>query len=115
RLALRDWHGIESEIEDPYRFGTIITGFDLHLHSEGKLNEAWNTLGAHCMTIDDVAGVHFAVWAPNAEVVSVAGDFNSWDTRRHPMPVCGRFFCRGRRQGMRTSIWCGRGIRDISS
>jgi 1,4-alpha-glucan branching enzyme len=85
RLALRDWDGIESEIEDPYRFGAVITGFDLHLHSEGKLNEAWNTLGAHCMTIDGVAGVHFAVWAPNAEVVSVAGDFNSWDTRRHPM------------------------------
>jgi len=85
RLGLRDWHGVESEIEDPYRFGAIITEFDLHLHSEGKLNEAWNTFGAHCMTIDGVAGVHFAVWAPNAEVVSIAGDFNSWDTRRHPM------------------------------
>ncbi|HVW11218.1 MAG TPA: 1,4-alpha-glucan branching protein GlgB [Bryobacteraceae bacterium] len=85
RLALRDWHGVASEMEDPYRFGTVITGFDLHLHSEGKLYEAWNTLGAHPMTMDGVEGVHFAVWAPNAEVVTVAGDFNFWDTRRHPM------------------------------
>ncbi|HVV44790.1 MAG TPA: 1,4-alpha-glucan branching protein GlgB, partial [Bryobacteraceae bacterium] len=85
RLLLRDWHGMESEVEDPYRFGTVITGFDLHLHSEGKLYEAWNTLGAHPMTMDGVEGVHFAVWAPNAEVVTVAGDFNFWDTRRHPM------------------------------
>ena len=42
-------------------------------------------MGAHCMTVDGVAGVRFAVWAPNAETVSVAGDFNQWDTRRHPM------------------------------
>ena len=62
-------------IEDPYRFGTIITSFDLHLHSEGKLYESWNTMGAHCMTVDGVDGVRFAVWAPNAETVSVAGDF----------------------------------------
>jgi 1,4-alpha-glucan branching enzyme len=85
RLHFRDWQGGTAVIEDPYRFGTVITSFDLHLHSEGRLLESWNTMGAHCMTIDGVTGVRFAVWAPNAETVSVAGDFNAWDTRRHPM------------------------------
>ena len=85
RLRAQDWNGHTAIVEDPYRFGTIITSFDLHLHSEGKLYESWNTMGAHCMTVDGVGGVRFAVWAPNAETVSVAGDFNSWDTRRHPM------------------------------
>ncbi len=85
RFQVRDWHGMESSLEDPYRFGPLITSFDLHLHFEGKLYESWNTMGAHCLTVDGVTGVRFAVWAPNAETVSVAGDFNSWDTRRHPM------------------------------
>src|ERR1700721_2546268 len=70
QLQTRDWHGATSLIDDAYRFGTIITSFDLHLHSEGKLYESWNTMGAHCMTVDGVAGVRFAVWAPNAETVS---------------------------------------------
>jgi 1,4-alpha-glucan branching enzyme len=85
QLQIQDWSGATAVIDDPYRFGTIITSFDLHLHSEGKLYEAWDSLGAHCVTIDGLAGVRFAVWAPNAETVSVAGDFNAWDTRRHPM------------------------------
>ncbi len=72
-------------IEDPYRFPPIITEFDLHLHGEGTLQEAWHTFGAHLHEIDGVAGVRFAVWAPNAEFVSVTGDFNDWDARRHPM------------------------------
>ena len=87
RLQARDWQGATAVTEDAYRFGAIITSFDLHLHSEGKLYESWNTMGAHPMTIDGIAGVRFAVWAPNAETVSVAGDFNQWDTRRHPMRV----------------------------
>ena len=85
QFHVTDWHGMASIVDDPYRFGTIITSFDLHLHSEGKLYESWNTMGAHCMSMDGVDGVRFAVWAPNAETVSVAGDFNSWDTRRHPL------------------------------
>ena len=75
----------EKTIEDPYRFGPIITDFDLHLHSEGTLYEAWNSFGAHLATLDGVPGVRFAVWAPNAATVSVAGDFNEWDPRRHVM------------------------------
>ena len=71
-------------LDDPYRFGTIITDFDLHLSAEGTSTKP-GTLGAHPATVDGVAGVRFAVWAPNAETVSVTGEFNDWDTRRHPM------------------------------
>jgi 1,4-alpha-glucan branching enzyme len=71
--------------EDPYRFPLILDEADLYLHTEGTLYEGWHSLGAHPANIEGVAGVRFAVWAPNAEYVSVAGDFNGWDTRRHPM------------------------------
>jgi 1,4-alpha-glucan branching enzyme len=85
RFRIEDYHGGEKVLEDPYRFGPIITDFDLHLHSEGTLYEAWNSFGSHLTTVDGVPGVRFAVWAPNAATVSVAGDFNDWDTRRHTM------------------------------
>src|SRR5579862_4189293 len=77
--------GREIEFEDPYRFGPQISDEDLYLHGEGTLHEAWHTLGAHLTESEGVAGVRFAVWAPNAECVAVAGEFNDWDTRRHPM------------------------------
>ena len=79
------WDGLEVEIDDPYHFGPQISESDLYLHTEGTLNEAWLTLGAHPVVSEGVAGVRFAVWAPNAETVSLAGEFNDWDTRRHPM------------------------------
>ncbi|HSB16717.1 MAG TPA: 1,4-alpha-glucan branching protein GlgB [Bryobacteraceae bacterium] len=85
RLRLKLWNGHTVEIEDPYRFPPLLSGYDLHLHAEGTLHEAFHTLGAHLVQCDGVTGVRFAVWAPNAEVVSVVGDFNEWDTRRHPM------------------------------
>jgi 1,4-alpha-glucan branching enzyme len=85
RLRIETWHAGEKVIEDPYRFGPIISDFDLHLHSEGTLYEAWETFGSHVTTVVGVKGVRFSVWAPNAITVSVAGDFNEWDTRRHPM------------------------------
>jgi len=85
RFLVRDWQEVESVIEDPYRFGPIITDFDLHLHAEGTLYESWRSFGAHLATLEGVDGVRFAVWAPNAEVVAVVGDFNQWDTRRHVM------------------------------
>jgi 1,4-alpha-glucan branching enzyme len=72
-------------IDDPYRFGPIISNFDLHLHTEGTLLRAWETFGAHPQTIDGVSGVRFALWAPYALSVTVTGIFNDWDTRRHPM------------------------------
>src|SRR4051794_33552587 len=73
------------EIVDPYRYGQVISDFDLHLFSEGTHYRAWDKLGSHCLTIDGIQGVHFAVWAPNAQRVSVIGDFNRWDGRTHVM------------------------------
>ena len=81
RLRLRLWDGREIEIDDPYRYGPQISDSDLYLHTEGTLYEAWRTLGAHVTT----SGVRFAVWAPNALNVTVVGEFNDWDIRRHPM------------------------------
>jgi 1,4-alpha-glucan branching enzyme len=85
RIEIDGWHGAKSVMDDPYRFPQILTEFDLHLHGEGTLYEAWRTFGSHAFAMDGVPGVRFAVWAPNAEFVSVVGDFNEWDSRRHPM------------------------------
>ncbi|MBV9745204.1 MAG: 1,4-alpha-glucan branching protein GlgB [Acidobacteriia bacterium] len=85
RFRVRLWDGREREIEDPYRFGPQLTDLELHLHGEGTLYEGYNTLGAHVRCADGVRGVRFAVWAPNAGNVTVAGEFNDWDVRRHPM------------------------------
>ncbi|WP_019143005.1 1,4-alpha-glucan branching protein GlgB [Noviherbaspirillum massiliense] len=71
--------------EDPYSFGLLLGELDMHLLAEGRHRELGRCLGANPMVIDGVAGVRFAVWAPNALRVSVVGDFNQWDGRRHPM------------------------------
>src|SRR5271165_6612802 len=85
RLRLKLWSGEEIDAQDPYRFPPILTDFELHLHGEGTHYESFRTLGAHLITSEGVAGVRFAVWAPNAFLVTVTGDFNEWDERRHPM------------------------------
>ena len=82
---LINWGEAEQLTDDPYRFTTVIPDEDLWLLSEGTHLRPWNWFGAHPMTIDGVAGVFFAVWAPGARRVSVVGDFNSWDGRRNPM------------------------------
>jgi len=84
-LRARLWDGREIDLDDPYRFGPQISDTDIYLHSEGTLNESYRTLGAHLHEAGGVSGVRFAVWAPNAENVKVAGEFKGWDTRRHPM------------------------------
>ncbi|HLJ47140.1 MAG TPA: 1,4-alpha-glucan branching protein GlgB [Bryobacteraceae bacterium] len=84
-FRIRTWNGAERDLEDPYRFAPILTDFELHLHGEGTNFESYRSLGAHLATCDGVPGVRFAVWAPNAELVSLVGDFNDWDTRRYPM------------------------------
>src|SRR5262249_52247656 len=58
---------------------------DLHLFAEGRHLEMARVFGGRCVTVDDVRGVRFSVWAPNASRVSVVGEFNNWDGRRHPM------------------------------
>ena len=65
----------------------LLTDFDLHLLAEGQHYRNWEKLGAHCVTVGGVSGVHFAVWAPNASRVAVIGDFNDWDPERHPMTL----------------------------
>ncbi len=72
-------------IDDPYRFAPILGDLDIHLLAEGTHLRSFEKLGAHCRVADGTAGVHFAVWAPNAKRVSVVGDFNGWDGRCHPM------------------------------
>jgi 1,4-alpha-glucan branching enzyme len=84
RLVVRGPEG-ERALVDPYQFGPILTEFDLHLFAEGTHYRAWEQLGARVRTVSDITGVHFAVWAPNAQRVSVVGDFNHWDGRVHPM------------------------------
>ncbi|HLX26717.1 MAG TPA: 1,4-alpha-glucan branching protein GlgB [Candidatus Cybelea sp.] len=73
------------ELEDPYRFGPILGETDAYLIAEGTHLQLWDVLGSHLRSLDGVAGTTFAVWAPNAQRVSVVGDFNKWDGRRHPM------------------------------
>ena len=73
------------EFDDPYRYGRVLTDFDLHLLGEGTHYRAFEKLGAHRITVGTTTGVHFAVWAPNADRVSLVGDMNGWDGRVHPM------------------------------
>ena len=103
--GLFEWHGAQPpvkpyvlgisaggqvrEMHDPYAFAPALSGHDLYLLNEGRLRQAWNTLGSHAETRHGVRGVRFAVWAPNAERVSLLGDFNRWDGRVHPMAVHG--------------------------
>ena len=77
------------EQHDPYTFSPTLTDDELHLFGEGRLLMAYNSLGAHLFTQDGVNGVRFAVWAPNAERVSVVGNFNRWDGRVNPMRARG--------------------------
>jgi 1,4-alpha-glucan branching enzyme len=74
---------------DPYAYLPTLSDLDLHLIGEGRHEELYDKLGAHVREIDGVRGVGFAVWAPSARAVSVAGDFNAWDGRLHPMRSLG--------------------------
>ncbi|TCU37852.1 1,4-alpha-glucan branching protein GlgB [Rhizobium azibense] len=80
-----NWPDAVQETEDPYSFGLLLGELDLHLISQGTHYDLGRTLGAIPMEIDGIQGVRFCLWAPNARRVSVVGDFNSWDGRRHPM------------------------------
>jgi 1,4-alpha-glucan branching enzyme len=73
------------EFDDPYRFGPVFGELDDYLIGEGTHRQLWEKLGSHVIEHTGVTGAHFAVWAPNATRVSVVGDFNEWDGRRHPM------------------------------
>jgi len=89
RIRIKSYDGAISEFYDPYAFLPVLTDFDLHLIGEGSHYKTYEKLGTHIMEINGIKGVHFAVWAPNARRVSVIGDFNRWDGRRHPMRILG--------------------------
>jgi 1,4-alpha-glucan branching enzyme len=88
-LRVLDLYGNEEIGRDPYTFLPVLSDFDVQLLGEGTHQRSYEKLGAHIMTVEGVKGVHFAVWAPNAKRVSVIGDFNRWDGRRHPMRTLG--------------------------
>ena len=83
------WH-----VTDPYSFGPVLGPLDDYYAAEGTHLRLYDKMGAHLVEHEGVAGVHFAVWAPNAQRVSVIGDFNEWDGRRHVM-----------RKRMGTGVW----------
>ncbi len=72
-------------MHDHYAFPPLLSDFDLYLLGEGRHFDSYRKLGAHPRQISGVEGVNFAVWAPNAARVSVVGDFNEWDDRKHAM------------------------------
>lgn len=76
--------------EDPYCFLPQISDMDIHLFNEGTHENVYHFMGAHLRNVGGIPGVLFCVWAPNAERVSVVGDFNCWDGRRDPMRLMGQ-------------------------
>jgi len=77
------------DLDDPYRFPPVLTDYDLYLLGEGTHQRLYEKLGAHPIEMEGVPGVAFVVLAPNAQQVSVVGDFNFWNPKRHPMRVRG--------------------------
>ena len=85
QISWLDKNGRQHLEYDPYCFGPVLSEFDRHLFAEGRHWHIYQKLGSHLLSIDDITGVYFAVWAPNAQRVSVVGDFNGWDGRTHSM------------------------------
>ncbi|MBI5208130.1 MAG: 1,4-alpha-glucan branching protein GlgB [Candidatus Firestonebacteria bacterium] len=88
-LVIESYEGNTETKKDPYTFLPTISDYDLHLFNEGNHFFIYNKLGAHVTNINNVNGVTFAVWAPNAVRVSVIGEFNCWDGRVHMMHILG--------------------------
>lgn len=85
QLAWIDQDGTEWISHDPYCFAPQLGDLDLHWFGEGRHLHAYRVLGAHVCRVEGIEGTRFAVWAPNAERVSVVGDWNHWDGRCHAM------------------------------
>jgi 1,4-alpha-glucan branching enzyme len=89
RLEIGNHFGVKFVLRDAYAFLPTLGDMDLHLAAEGRHRRLYQKLGAHPRTLDGVRGVSFAVWAPNAQRVSVVGDWNNWDGRYYPMRLMG--------------------------
>ncbi len=72
-------------MNDPYATPSILSDFDRYLIGEGRHRKLYDRMGAHVRTVNNIAGVNFTVWAPNAQAVQLIGDFNEWDGRQHGM------------------------------
>ena len=77
--------GLAREFDDIYRFPPVLGELDVYLLAEGNHLASYQKLGAHPVVHEGIEGIAFALWAPNAQAVSVVGDFNAWDGRRMPM------------------------------
>ncbi len=84
-FRITDKHGTERTMQDPYAFDPLLTDYDLHLLGEGNHWDCYERLGAQLREVNGVSGINFAVWAPNAEGVSLIGDFNEWSGKSHAM------------------------------
>ncbi len=89
QLEIVDGAGNRSRFDDVYSFPPVLTEDDLYLFGEGNNYRIYEKMGCHLMTLNGVDGAFFAVWAPNAKRVSVVGNFNGWDGRKHPMRTRG--------------------------
>ncbi|PIE82833.1 MAG: 1,4-alpha-glucan branching enzyme [Candidatus Contendobacter odensis] len=85
QMAWIDAEGQEHIIYDPYSFEAQLSRYDLDLFHKGRHLNTYRVLGAHPRIIEGIEGILFAIWAPNAERVSVLGDFNAWHATCHPM------------------------------
>src|SRR5882672_7695815 len=88
-LIITDHSGKTRTTRDPYSFLPTLGEADLYLFGKGDERRIYDKLGAQLRTLDGVAGTSFAVWAPNAQRISVVGDFNHWDGRVHQMRSLG--------------------------
>lgn len=82
-------NGTSFRARDPYSFLPAVGEMDIYLFNSGEHHKVYEMMGAHCITVDGTRGVRFTVWAPNADRVSVVGNFNCWDGRREPMRLLG--------------------------
>ena len=89
KYSITDSTGHRYEAYDPYSFWPTISEYDLYLFNQGNHHRIYEKLGAHIREINGIPGVSFCVWAPHAKRVSVVGEFNQWDGRRHQMRIMG--------------------------
>ncbi len=89
QLETIDFQGKRKRFFDVYSFSPVMSDDDLYLFGQGNNYKIYETMGCHLMTLHGVEGAFFAVWAPNAKRVSIVGNFNGWDGRKHPMRLRG--------------------------